>query len=136
MGTFKDIYDILKDLMTEAKRLKNQEMITLSMDLQSMFFDFKEEIEKIKDENKVLKEEIECLKMPSINEDSIEYTQNGFFKLKNENKKIPYCSACWKIDRKLVPLAKSGTWWKYSCPHCKTEFAIVDSHGNDLLNGD
>lgn len=133
MGTFKDIYDVLKDLMSEAKRLKNQEMISLAMDLQSMLFDFKEEIENIKEENNNLRREIEGLKKPSIDESDIKYTQNGLYTLFSENNENPYCSACWKLERKVVPLAKGGVWWKFSCPHCKTEIAIIDQNGNPLF---
>lgn len=134
MGTIKDVYEVLKDLMQVAKEFKNQEMISLAMDLQSMFFEFKEEIENIKDENKTLKEEIEFLKLPIINKDDIVYTQNGFFTLKSEKNKIPYCSACWKLNKKIVPLAKgTKAWYHYSCPCCKVDVSIMDACGNDIL---
>lgn len=134
MGTIKDVYDVLKDLMSEAKKLKNQEMITLAMDLQSMFFDFKEEIETTKEENKLLKAEIEQLKMPIVDEDSIINTQNGFFTLKTDDVKMPYCSACWKLSKKLVPLTKGvKAWWHYTCPSCKSDISIMDTRGNALL---
>lgn len=134
MGVIKDAYDLLKDLMQEAKRIKNQEMVNMAMDLQSMFFDIKEEIENVKDENKELKEEIKMLKVPSVNEDNINYTKNGFFTLKTESVKMPYCSACWKLEKKLVPLAKGvKAWWHYSCPNCKTDFSIMDSNGNPII---
>ncbi len=134
MGTIKDVYEILKDLMKEAKRLKNQEMISLAMDLQSMFFDFKEEIESVKDENKTLQEEIKKLKQPSIQEEDIKYTKNGFFTLNSEKNDIPYCSACWKLEGKTVPLAKGvKAWWHYTCPHCKADFSIMDPNGKSLI---
>lgn len=134
MGTFKDIYDVLKDLMNEAKRLQNQEMISLAMDLQSMLFDFKEEIENIKDENKGLKEEIQRMKEPTIKEDDIKYTQNGFFTLNSENNQIPYCSACYKLNKKVAPLAKGvKLWYQYTCPLCKVDVSIMSTEGDPLL---
>lgn len=134
MGTLKDVYDVLKDLMSEAKRLKNQEMISLAMDLQSMFFDFKEEIETVKEENKSLKEEIKLLNEAQIDEKNIEYTPNGFFTLKTDRIKMPYCSACWKLNKKLVPLSKGvKTWYHYSCPSCKSDLSILDTLGNPLF---
>ena len=59
MSTFKDAYDILKDLISEAKKLNNQEMISLSMAVQEKLFELKDELETIKDENKNIKTEIE-----------------------------------------------------------------------------
>lgn len=134
MSAFKDIYDIAKDLKAEAKRLKSQEMLSLAMDVQEKLFELKEEIESVKDENKSLKEEIEKLKNPEIKEEDINYTQNGFFTLNSENNKIPYCSACWKLNKKIVPLAKGvKAWWHYTCPLCKTEISIMNHRGNSLL---
>ena len=134
MSAFKEIYDILKDLKNEAKRLQSQEMISLSMDVQEKLFDLRDEMEGVKAENKLLKEEIEKMKKPIISEDDIKYTKNGFFTLKSENNEIPYCSACWKTSKKIVPLSKgTKAWYHYSCSNCKVDISIMDSYGNDLL---
>ena len=125
MGTFKDAYDILKDLMALAKKLKNQEMVSLAMDVQEKMFDLKEEIEALKDENKGLKEEVETIKKPAISDGDIKYTREGYFTLNSEKNEYPYCSACWKVNNKVVPLAKgTKAYWHYVCPNCKTDFAI------------
>ena len=137
MSAFKEIYDILKDLKNEAKRLKSQEMLSLALDVQEGLFALKEEIEAIKDENKSLREEINVLRTPVVDESDIKYTQNGFFTLNSEKNQIPYCSACWKINKKIVPLAKgTKSWSHYCCPCCKTDLSITDGYGNDLLRGE
>ena len=133
MSAFKEIYDILKDLKDEAKRLKNQEMFSLAIDVQEKVFELKEEIEAIKAENKALTKEIEFLKNPTIKEEDIKYSPNGHFTLNSEKNRLPYCSACWKMYRKLVPLTKSGTGYKYNCPNCKSEISMLDRFGNPLI---
>ena len=132
MGTIKDVYDLLKDLMQEAKKLKNQEMISLAMGLQSMFFEFKEENEKLKDENKGLKEEISKLKEPSIKEEDIKYYSAGFFTLKSEDNKLPYCSACWKTEKKVVPLSRQYRSWDCKCSRCQSKIIVLDENDHSL----
>ena len=134
MSTFKEIYDILKALKEVAKRLRSQEMISLSLDVQEKLFELKEEIENVKEENDSLKKKLEAIEHPEIDKDDINFTQNGFLTLDSERNKLPYCSACWKLEQKLVPLAKgTKAWYHYTCPHCKAEFSIMDACGNDLL---
>ncbi len=132
MGTFKDLYDILKDLIQEAKKLKNQEIVLLSTEVQAKLFDFKEEIEDLKDENKKLKEEIKSLKKPIIDESNIVYSPNGFFTLKSEGESLPYCSACWKLEHKLVPLSRQAAWYNYKCSNCKSTVIVMTKDGNPL----
>ena len=38
MSSFKDFYDILKDLISLAKKAKNQEVVSMALDLQEKFF--------------------------------------------------------------------------------------------------
>ena len=132
MGTFKDLYDILKDLIKEAKALKSQEMISLSMDVQEKLFEFKEEAENLKDENKRLKKEIKNLKQSTIDENDIVYSPYGFFTLKSEKGRLPYCSACWKTQHKLVPLSRHAQWWNYKCSNCQSQVVVEDKNGNPL----
>lgn len=137
MGNIKDIYDILKDLIGQARKLKNQEVIDLAMDLQSLYFDFKEENENLKGENRVLKSEIERLKQAVVIEESIEYSTRGFFVIKGESPRIPYCSACWKRDKKTIPLSQTGHgWWKYACSTCKADIVVMNDKNGKELNDD
>jgi len=124
MGTIKDFYDILKDLAGLAKDLKNQQVLELAMDLQAKYFEFKEENENLKDENKALKTEIDRLKQAQIIEADIVFSTAGFFTIKNENPTIPYCSACWKKDRLPIPLSRYGTIREYACSNCKSKIIV------------
>ena len=132
MSTFKDVYEVLKDLITLAKKTKNQEVVSLALDLQEKFFELREENENLNEKIKKLNESIEALEKASILEKDIEYSPKGFFTLKNENPKIPYCSLCWKRDHKLVPLSQQSSWFKYRCGNCKTDVVVIDSDGKDL----
>ena len=132
MSVFKEIYDILKDLKNEAKRLQSQEMLSLSMDVQEKLFEFKEEIENVKEENKTLREKLESLNHPMIKDDDIDYSPKGFFTLNSEDNRLPYCSACWKTERVLVPLSSQGVWWQYKCSRCKSQVAVMNKNGGEL----
>ena len=132
MGTLKDAYDILRDLIKEAKRLQNLEMISLSMDVQEKLFELREEMETLKDENKELKAQLEEAKNPKIKEEDIKYYSSGFFTLNSEGNHLPYCSACWKADKKLVPLSRHSQWWMYRCSKCQSQVTVMDENGAEL----
>jgi len=68
----------------------------------------------------------------SDQEEKIEYNTRGYFIIKGENPRIPYCSACWKLEKKTVPLAQQDTVWKYKCSNCKTNIVALDDDGNPL----
>lgn len=126
MSTFKEIYDILKDLKNEAKRLKSQEMISLAMDVQEKLFELKDEIENVKEENKELKSRIDELNNPVIKEDDICYSPDGYFTLKSEDNLLPYCSACWKTERIQVPLSRQYHDWDYKCSKCQSKIVVLN----------
>lgn len=118
MGSLKDIYDILKDLMNNAKTLQNQPMINLSMELQASFFELKEEIEKLKDENRELNKLLEKnIKNEEIEKD-LELNVKGYYTRNSEQNKIQYCARCWNIERKLMPLNRQ-TIKTAKCINCK-----------------
>lgn len=51
MGTIKDTYDIIKELLNEAKKLKNFDFVEMVMDIQQRFFDLNSENQKLKATN-------------------------------------------------------------------------------------
>ena len=124
MSAFKDVYDVLKDLKQVAEKLKYSEMISLATDVQAKLFELKEELESVKDENRQLKDEIMIFKNSSINEKDIVYCPHGYFTLNNEHNELPYCSACWRENKKVVPLARQGAYWQYKCPKCQTQIYV------------
>ncbi len=127
-----DAYEILKDLIKEAKRLKNLEMISLSMDVQEKIFEFKEELESVKDENRELKKQLELIKNPSISEDDIKYYPAGFFTLNSKGNKLPYCSACWKAKRIQIPLSRQFKSWDYKCSSCQSKIIVLDEKDREI----
>ena len=124
MGAFKDIYDTIKELLNIAKAAQNQEVVQLAMDLQENFFELRENNEKILAENKELKAKLEDLEKAVLKEESIEYSERGFFTLRGE-KRIPYCSFCWKKEHKAFPLAQYGAVYQYQCANCKSKVTVM-----------
>lgn len=131
MATIKDAYEIVKDLMSIAKKARNQEVIDLAMNLQTIIFDLREQSEKDKQEIKALNERIAEILKSDVVEENIEYSHKGFFTIKTENPQIPYCTHCWKRNKILVPLAQKGVWWQYSCPECRSDIAVT-RNGKEL----
>ena len=75
MGAVKDTYDIIKDLIKEAKKLKNYEFVERAIDIQQRFFD-------LNSENQDLKNKVKELNI-SVNE--LTNKQKDFEVLRKEN---------------------------------------------------
>lgn len=56
MSAFKDFYDVLKDLIGLAKKGKNQEVVSMALDLQEKFFELREENDELNSKIKELTE--------------------------------------------------------------------------------
>ncbi len=61
MGTVKDTYDIIKDLVSMAKSIRNHEMMQLAMDLQERYFESREEKDNLSKKISNLNEHIRLL---------------------------------------------------------------------------
>lgn len=133
MGAFKDTYEIIKDLLKAAKTVQNQEVVQLAMDLQEKFFELREDNEKLLGEIKELKTKLSDLEKADLQEDQIEYSAKGFFVLKGDHKKLPYCSFCWKKEHKVYPLARYGAVYQYQCANCKSKVTVIYD-GEDYSN--
>ncbi len=132
MFSFGDVYAIIKDLVSAAKTAKNQAVLDLAMDLQEKFFELREDNDSLQQQIKQLKTEIEELsKVPEI-ENKIKYSPKGFFTIKDDNPKIPYCSCCWKKEHKLIPLSQYRSWFEYKCGNCKTEVVVMSEDGAEI----
>ncbi|MBO5224661.1 MAG: hypothetical protein J6C23_09150 [Clostridia bacterium] len=130
MGTFKDVYDILKDLLSFATTIETKQLV---MNLQEKFFELREENENLKEEIKTLKDNIKILENIGNIEEDLEYSVRGFVLLKTDKKKIPYCSCCWKKEHKLIPLSQYGNYFQYECGNCRTKVIVLDDSGNEIL---
>lgn len=128
MSSFKDFYDILKDLISLAKKTKNQEVVLMALDLQEKFFELREDNDSLNEEIKTLKNKIQLIEQASVLERDIEYSYKGFFTLKTDSLKIPYCSLCFKKDHRLIPLSQRNAWFQYTCGNCKTDCIVMTSN--------
>jgi len=131
--SFGDFYNVLKDLVSLAKKSKDQKMLDLATDLQAHFFDLREENENLKEENKRLNEKIKLLECPNIKEEDIEYSSRGFLTIKNETPVIPYCSFCWKKEHKLYPLTQCRNYYEFKCASCNSIIIVLDDDGHQII---
>lgn len=119
MGVFKDIYDIIKDLLKAAKDVQNQDVVQLAMNLQEKFFELREDNESKVQQIKTLEAKISELEQVKITEQDIEFSPQGYFTLKNRTPKVLYCGCCWGQEHKLIPLSHVGGTRTYQCGRCK-----------------
>lgn len=132
MASFSDVYNLIKNLLNAAKKIRNQEVIDMAMDLQENFFELRENNEELKEEIKELKEKVLLLESATAKEEELEYSDRGFITLKNQKYKIPYCACCWKKEHKLLPLLQSPTWYLYTCGNCKSAITVMDKKNRQL----
>ena len=131
MSALKDLYEIIKELLKAAKAVQNQEVVQFAMELQEKFFELREDNEKLTDEIKELKAKLEALEKADLQEEDIEYHQQGYLTIKNEKIKLYYCNFCWKKERKLYPLSQASTRYDYQCANCKSIIDIDVDMGNN-----
>lgn len=99
MGTVMDIYQLVRDLIDEAKNQKNLELV-------DRLIEIKLALSEIEDENRDLKKKIEELEQSNIIEEDLELLPKGYYIRKSEKaegKDIKYCAACWQNNKKLMP---------------------------------
>ncbi len=96
-----DLYQLVRDLINEAKEQKNLELVDKLIEL-------KLAISEIQDENIELRKRLEQQK-------KIErHSEGTYITLKDDNLKIHYCATCWGTSQKLIQLASSTG----NCPIC------------------
>jgi len=103
MGTVMDIYQLIRDLIDEAKKEKNLEMV-------NQLIEIKLALSEIQDENNDLKRRIVELEQACIAEEDLELQPQGYFikkSEKEEGRNIKYCVACWHNTKKLMPYTLS-----------------------------
>ena len=98
MGTVMDIYQLVRDLIDEAKNQKNLELV-------DRLIEIKLALSEIEDENRDLKKRIEELEQSNIIEEDLELLPKGYY-IRNSKKLMPYidsigstkqCSNCHNI---------------------------------------
>lgn len=135
MSAIKDVYDIIKELLSLAKAAENQEMASLVVQIQEKYFDIREEIEDIKNENRNLKDTIAKIQSYEEIEKDLELTEQGYYIRKSEReqrKKHMYCPACWQKLHKLMPLISPDEFWCI-CSNCDKRIVAHENAGKNLI---
>ena len=102
---------IVRDLIDEAKKQKNLELV-------DKLIEIKLSLSEIEDENRDLKKKIEELEQSNIIEEDLELLPKGYYIRKSEKaegKDIKYCVACWQNIKKLMPYVNSVGSSKICC---------------------
>ena len=97
----KDVYELVKDLIAEAKKQQNLEMV-------EKLIDIKIEVTELQDENRKLNEKIK------LDDRIIRHEDGEYVTLKDDHVDIYYCSTCWGLDSKLIQINKETM----RCPIC------------------
>ncbi|MGM7723740.1 hypothetical protein [Metabacillus sp. Hm71] len=103
---------IISDIKSVAEVVQKADNIDLYrklLDVQAEAMDLMEKYNNLKEENKLLKEQLETA-------GKMTYKDKMYFR---EDDKDPYCSKCWDVDRKLVRMHGDTPYW-FQCPSCKT----------------
>ena len=103
MSAVLDIYQLIRDLIEEAKKAQNADMV-------SQLIDIKLALSDIQDENKKLKKQLEQQKQ------IVRHSDGNYITLKDDELHIQYCSTCWGNERKLIQLRDDDK--KSNLPRC------------------
>lgn len=96
-----DLYNLVRDLIDEAKKQKNLEFVDKLIEL-------KLAVSELQEENNSMKKKLEII-------DQVERHDDGnYITLKNDMLKIKYCSTCWGREAKLIQIEKETG----NCPVC------------------
>ena len=103
MGAVMDIYQMVRDMIDEAKNQKNLELVEKLIDIKLALLEMEEE-------KRELEKKIEALEQSKITEDDLELKPKGYYIKRSEEKAgkhIRYCVACWQNINKLMPFVIS-----------------------------
>ena len=95
-----DLYQLIRDLIDEAHKQRNLELVEKLIDIKKMVSD-------LEDENKELKQQIEQVGKV------IRHNDGTYITLEDDPLKIQYCAVCWGRDGKLIQMENDG--YCYEC---------------------
>ena len=93
MSVVTDIYSLIRDLLTEAEKAKNDT-------LYSKLIDIKKQVNTLDEENQTLKKQLEIKENMVYSDDAKSFTLPS-------NPNIHYCSTCYGYNGKLIPMTNS-----------------------------
>lgn len=94
MGSIIDIYNLIRNLIDEAEKQHNIELV-------SALIDIKKQVSDIENENKELKNKLE------INESVTHHNEGTYITLNGDELNIHYCAICWGRDHKLIQMKEN-----------------------------
>ena len=90
MSVVTDIYSLIRDLLKEAEKAKNDT-------LYSKLIDIKKQVNALDEENQTLKKQLEIKENIVYSDDAKSFTLPS-------NPNIHYCSTCYGYNGKLIPM--------------------------------
>lgn len=91
MSAVMDVYQLIRDLIEEAKKVQNANMV-------SQLIEIKLALSTIQDENRKLKEQL------NQQEQIVRHSDGNYITLKDDELHIQYCSTCWGKEKMLIQL--------------------------------
>ncbi len=106
-----DLYSLVRDLIEEAKKQKNLELVEKLIDVKTAISD-------LEDENKELKKQLE------LQQKIVRHSDGTYITIEGDQKEIKYCSTCWGRDSKLIQIDENRELSEYlpKCPVCLDKF--------------
>lgn len=98
-----EVYNLVKDLVSEARKRKDIDLTDKLLDIQSLIFE-------IREENEGLKKKIQALEEAEDLTKDLELTDKGVYiriSEKEQGRAMDYCPACYVDTKKLYPIVKS-----------------------------
>ena len=108
----KSALETVKKAIEIAENVKNVE-------LRSLILDLKQNILDLKEQNISLQEEVSRFKNIELNEKSLFFENNVYWKLVGEEKQGPFCPKCWGTDKTVNPLGFDKQFYNWKCSVCK-----------------
>lgn len=90
MSVVMDIYGLIRDLMTEAEKVKDDK-------LYSSLIDIKKQVNELDEENQRLKKQLDI-------REKMTYDEGAQSFILPDNPDIHYCSVCYAHDGKMIPI--------------------------------
>lgn len=118
MSMVMDVYELIRDLIEEAKEAQNANMVNQLIDIKLALLD-------IQEENKKLKKQLE-------RQEQIErHPDCDYITLKDDGLHIQYCSTCWGNEGKLIQLRENREIGKGfpRCPICFNNWLSARNSG-------
>lgn len=104
MSVVMEIYSLIRDLMTEAERVKDDK-------LYSSLIDIKKQVNELDEENQRLRKLLDVKEKMIYDEGSQSFTLP-------DNPEVHYCSVCYAHDGKMIPMS-NNTGQGFMCRICE-----------------